>query len=103
MGALNKIFVSADLRGIMPRFWEIRLEELGELKRVLAAGDMEGIAFLGHRLKGSGGSYGFDRLTDLGAELESAAKVADLDTAARIVSELSDYMDNLEIIYEDSE
>lgn len=97
----NKVTVDADLESIMPRYLEIRAEELIKIQAALADRDAETIAFLGHRLKGSGGGYGIQRLTDLGEILEAAGEKKDFDTAAETIEELADYLDNLEISYEE--
>ena len=50
---------------------------------------------LRHNMRGSGGAYGFQPITDIGAGLEQAAEKAD-HTASRLrVDELSDYLDGV--------
>ena len=67
---------------------------LGALDR----GDLETVKFLGHRMRGAGGMFGFQAITDIGASLEQAAESADTDASCRWVGELSRYLDRVAII-----
>lgn len=60
----------------------------------------ETIRILGHSMKGSGGGFGFDTITDIGIDLENAAMEKDSQGVIRLVNQLEDYMENVEIIYE---
>ena len=57
----------------------------------LDRGDFETVESLGHGIKGAGGSYGFQAISDIGAALEQAAESADADASRRWVGELSRY------------
>ena len=64
----------------------------------LDRGDFETVGILGHGMRGAGGSYGFQAITDIGAALEQAAESADTDASRKWVGELSGYLDRVEII-----
>src|ERR1700736_4609172 len=64
----------------------------------LDRGDFEAVEILGHGMRGAGGSYGFQAITDIGAALEQAAESADTDGSRKWVGELSGYLDRVEII-----
>jgi HPt (histidine-containing phosphotransfer) domain-containing protein len=51
--------------------------------------DYPAISRLGHQLKGSGTSYGFDEFSEIGSALERAAKKHDLEEARRQVELLA--------------
>ncbi|MDB5364382.1 MAG: multi-sensor hybrid histidine kinase, partial [Rhodospirillales bacterium] len=51
--------------------------------------DLETVALLGHNMRGSGGAYGFQAITDIGAAIQMAAESADTDASRRWVGELS--------------
>jgi signal transduction histidine kinase/CheY-like chemotaxis protein len=53
-----------------------RREEMKELKQLLEAGDFSRIVGIGHKLKGSGASYGLAEISVIGSELELAAQQA---------------------------
>ena len=64
----------------------------------LDRGDFETVEILGHGMRGAGGSYEFQAITDIGAALEQAAERADTDVSRKWVGELSRYLDRVEII-----
>ena len=57
--------------------------------------DFETVTILGHHMRGSGGAYGFQVITDIGAALEQAAVSADNDVSRKWVGELSNYLDGI--------
>jgi PAS domain S-box-containing protein len=57
--------------------------------------DFEAVTILGHNLRGSGGGFGFQAITDIGAGLEHAAGDADIDVSRKWVCELSRYLDSV--------
>ena len=60
--------------------------------------DLETVTILGHQMSGSGGMFGFQEITDIGAALEQAAQNADIETSRKWVSELSSYLDRVDTI-----
>jgi len=60
--------------------------------------DFETVKFLGHQMRGSGGAFGFQAITDIGAELQQAAESADADASRKWVGELSNYLDRVETV-----
>lgn len=94
-----KIVVDPELQPIMGRYIEIRLEELGQLEMALAGEDAEGVRQLGHKLKGTGASFGFDQLTEWGAAIESAGREGDLELAAGVAAEVRFFLENVDIVY----
>jgi len=69
---------------------------LGALDR----GDYETVESLGHGMKGAGGSWGFQGITEIGAALEQAAESADNEASRKWVSELTRYLDRLAVVYD---
>jgi HPt (histidine-containing phosphotransfer) domain-containing protein len=98
--AKYRIVVDKELADIVPAYLEIRKKELPELQALLAAGNLDEARKIGHKLSGSGGGYGFDRLSDIGRKLEAAGLAGDAGAAAACVGELEDYLGNLEVVYE---
>ena len=60
--------------------------------------DFEAVINLGHQMRGSGGMYGFQAITDIGAAIEQAAESVDTDASRKWVGELSTYLDRVEAI-----
>ena len=85
---------------LTPEFLQNRRQDVITMLGALDRGDFETVASLGHGMKGAGGSYGFQTITDIGAALEQAAKSADNDTSRKWVAELSNYLDRVEIVYD---
>jgi len=69
-----------------------RRSEIQSLRALLAALDFEKIRIAGHNMKGSGGGYGFPRLTELGAAIESAAKRKDSGSLENRLHDLDSYL-----------
>ena len=61
----------------------------------LDSGDFQLVTILGHNLRGSGGGFGFQTITDIGAGLEIAADTADQAVSRQWLSELTTYLDHL--------
>ena len=55
--------------------------------------DFETVKSLGHQMNGSGGMFGFQAITDIGAAIERAAENVDDGTSRKWVGELSIYLD----------
>ena len=94
------VTVAKDLEDLVPTFMKNRGKELEALRVALAGGDFEQMRQLGHRMKGVGISYGFDKVSLLGKQIEDGAKAGDragLD--ARLV-EYADYLARVKIVYE---
>lgn len=70
-----------DLWPMMEDFLIRREKEIIELQRLVDIGDFVSIRFIGHRLKGTGGGFGLPVLSEIGAQLEEAAKT---ENSARI-------------------
>ena len=65
------------------------------LLAALDCDDFEAVTILGHNLRGSGGGFGFQMITDIGAGLEQSADLSDAAMSRRWVGELSNYLDDL--------
>jgi PAS domain S-box-containing protein len=58
--------------------------------------DFETVTVLGHNLRGSGGSFGFQAITHIGGALQQAAESADIDASRKLVGELSSFLQSVE-------
>jgi DNA-binding response OmpR family regulator len=68
------------------------------MREALDRVDFETVTSLGHQMRGSGGAYGFQAITDIGAAIERAAESVDDGTSRKWVRELSDYLDRAEAV-----
>ena len=83
---------------LIPGFLLNRRQDVIAMLDALDRGDFKTVENLGHGMKGAGGSWGFQWITDIGAALELAAESADNDASRRWVGELSRYLDRVEIV-----
>ncbi len=69
--------ICRDLEGIVPTFLGNREKDVRTLRDALIKHDFRTVQTIGHRMKGDGGGFGFDRITEIGAAMERAAKLED--------------------------
>lgn len=96
------VTVDRELEPIMPRYFELQRQSLEELVLAADGGDGETARQLGHKMKGTGSSYGFPYLTELGAAIEQAAVAGDLGRAADLGRTAGDYLDRVHVVYEEA-
>jgi HPt (histidine-containing phosphotransfer) domain-containing protein len=94
------ITVAKDLEDLIPTFMKNRNKELETLRTALSAGDMEQLRQLGHRMKGVGISYGFDKVSLLGKQIEDGAKSGNRAGLEACITEYTDYLARVSIVYE---
>lgn len=91
--------VDSDLAPIVPCFLDGRKNDCELIHQLLGKDDFDEIHVLGHRMKGAGGSYGFDLISDLGEILENAALKADHETIRAVALQLADYLERVSVVY----
>lgn len=94
------VVVEEDLRELIPGYLENRRKDIVAIRQALAGNDYETIRSLGHKMKGSGGGYGFDAITKLGHDLEAAAKSERAEEIAGLNDALVSYLERLEVVYQ---
>ena len=94
------VTVAKDLEDLVPTFMKNRGKELETLRTALAAGDFDQMRQLGHRMKGVGNSYGFEKVSQLGKQVEDGAKAGDRDGLGACLAEYTDYLARVQIVYE---
>ena len=83
---------------LIPGFLQNRRQDVIAMLDALNRGDFETVESLGHGMRGAGGSWGFQTITDIGAALEQAGESADSDASRKWAGELSRYLDRVEIV-----
>lgn len=97
----NKIVIrieDADLVDLIPSYLENRRNDVALLHDALAQGNYEMVRNLGHKMKGSGGGYGLDRISEIGHYLEIAAKAQDSASIKHEITALQGFLEILEIV-----
>lgn len=92
--------IDKDLSDLIPGYLARRQEDIAAIRSASASNDFEQVRILGHSMKGSGGGYGFDRITEIGRQIEDAAKDKDPARIGRCADELAEYLARIEIVYE---
>lgn len=91
--------ISRDLEAIVPTFLDNRKKDVQTLRNALSKQDFWTIQTLGHRMKGDGGGFGFDRITEIGAAMERAAKLEDYSTIEQHIVQLEDFLKRVAVVY----
>ncbi len=91
--------ISRDLEDIAPIFLENKRKDLQTLRIAVGAQDFVTLQTLGHRMKGDGGGYGFDHISEIGTKLEIAAKGRELPPIERCIVELEDFLNRVTVHY----
>lgn len=87
--------VTESLRVRLPDYVAARGRDVEELTRALETGDLKASREIGHKLKGTGSSYGFERVTELGTLIENASEEGKKDGVASATSQLKVFIDML--------
>jgi HPt (histidine-containing phosphotransfer) domain-containing protein len=92
--------VDSDFEDIIPGFLRNRQGDIETILEALEKCDYETIRILGHNMKGAGGGYGFEVITEIGRAIEQAALNNDEAEIKKSLSELSTYLEQIEIVFE---
>jgi signal transduction histidine kinase len=99
----EKVVIHADpeIADLIPKFLQNRQKDILAIELALAQNDFATIRMLGHSMKGAGGGYGFNGVTEIGKNLEEAAKEENSDLIRKGVFDLTEYLRNVEVIYDE--
>ena len=80
------------------------LGQLGEFSKAIneaaERGDFKTIEDTAHGMRGSGSSFGFDAISEIGLALERSAKENNMKEVRKWSGELSSYLERVEVVYE---
>ena len=98
----EKIIIQADpdTQDLVPGYLEKRQQDVAVLKDALKKQNYESIQDLGHRMKGTGEGYGFQGITQAGAEIEDGAKSKNNVLIEKGIENLADYLERVEVVYD---
>jgi hypothetical protein len=92
------VLVDARLRAVVPGYLESRRRDVRSILEALERSDYPIIREMGHKMTGTGSSYGFSRITQIGAALESAAMENNAAEIRSQATDLSRYLDAVEVV-----
>ncbi len=102
MNNKEKIIVKVDpeIADLIPGFLQNREKDIRDMESCLGTQNFEHIERLGHSMKGSGTSYGFDGISEIGKFIEIAAKEKNIEKIKKGIQDLKDYLGRVEIAEE---
>ena len=83
-----------------PGFLMNRANDVDRIRELVERGDFQQVRLLGHSMKGAGGGYGFDPITDYASRIEEAALREDALAIEAAVGELADYLARVEPVFD---
>lgn len=101
----ERIVVQVDesLESFVPKY----LEDIGrwveDILDAVGKADFKTIRELSHKMIGTGTGYGFEFITEAGAESNKAANVEDAAGVKEWIGKLKDYLDRIEVEYMEEE
>ena len=99
-GESEMVSLSRDLSDLVPGYLENRRKDLSQCRMALEQGDLATIRRLMHSMAGSGGSFGFETLSEIGRQLDLAAKEHHEDLVSAGLERLAHYLDRIKVNYE---
>ncbi len=92
--------VDPDLAELIPGYIENRRKDILSIKENIGNKNFKSIGMLGHSMKGSGGGYGFDYVSEAGKLIEDAAMDSDVESLEAQIIKLEDYLNRVEVVFE---
>jgi signal transduction histidine kinase/CheY-like chemotaxis protein len=94
----DAIHVKVDerLRTLTARFLRSCGRDLARLRSALDGGDLSAARAIGHSLRGTGGSYGFDEITRIGRAIEENSMRGDAKSVGGLVAQLENYLSRVQ-------
>ena len=94
--------VDEDLIDLIPGFMTHKRADIDTIIEAVTRRDYAEVGRIAHRIKGEGGSYGFDAITEIGRSLEHAAAIRDGTATTILARELLSYLDHVEVVFQPS-
>lgn len=93
-----EVRIDPDLEDLVPGFLDNRRKDVDRIDALLDSGDYGELRIIGHSMKGAGGGYGFDAITDYGAAIEEAALREDAAAIRESAAALADYLARVDAV-----
>ncbi len=95
----GSLILDQKLAKLIPRFMINKKQDARQMLESIQAGDMQAVKKQAHSVKGTSWMYGFTHLGNLCRDLENAAEEDAPAPAARLIAEIIDYLDTVQIHY----
>lgn len=90
--AFEGVTIDPDVADLAALFLHSKRAEVRALFEPLERGDFTLLRQVGHNLAGSGGGYGFPRLSELGVSLSNAARAQNAMAVREVLTRLNAYL-----------
>lgn len=97
--AKYEVVVPRHLEEFIPGFLESRRAELAAVEAALGSGDLGELGKLALKMKGYGIGYGFEKITELGTELQAAVARADYEGIAAYLLLYREFLDEVRVTF----
>lgn len=94
--AVPVVRVDPRLADLVEKFLNGARRDIAQARAALEARDLDKVRLIGHTLRGSAGSYGFEAVARLSGLLEHAARNSDVDSSRRIAARIADNLARVE-------
>ncbi|MCX8110267.1 MAG: Hpt domain-containing protein [Syntrophorhabdaceae bacterium] len=91
------VYVDKDIMPLIPEFLENRRKDLINLQNAIEQKDHETIKIIASNLKGSGGTYGFEAITEFGNSIGHAIEENNFEALKRLIKNLESYLTHIDI------
>lgn len=94
---LDNIRLDKSILPLIPEYLKNRKKDIQRIRHALEKRNFSAIENLGHKMKGSGKCYGFEKISMLGHRIENFAKEQNADEIEKSVGQMKDYLSNLHL------
>ena len=84
------------VQSLLPGYLKSRRLEIFQLQRLLAENCFDKVRLIGHNLRGSGGLYGLDTISEIGQQIEENALVSDQMNLEKNIQALHYFLSSLD-------
>lgn len=89
--------VGEDFRPLVTDYLARRIQDVTLLREAMSVGDLARVKSMGHNMKGTGTAYGMQRISEIGAEIETAAGQAQRPRLEELVASLERYVTQVKL------
>lgn len=92
---IDDIHLKKSIQHLIPEYLKNRKEDIQRIRHALEKRNFSAIEDFGHKMKGSGKCYGFEKISMLGLRIEIFAKEQNADEIEESVRQVQDYLSSL--------
>jgi len=93
------VYIEPDFAEFIPEFFQDIRQDIQTMAEALERREFQDISRLSHSLKGAGGGYGFNTISDIARSLEAEARQEQSEGVARWLKQLQAFVDDVRVVY----